>query len=218
MTRTEYYELVKKIAREQRALFSLTAYTVSLTDMRRIYKHYGIAIMLWPPMGINAAKGKTLKGAYQHIEGEPTVLISRNKPNWFRVVTMAHELKHHLMDFELASSRDSTCSITPENDFIEKGAELFAVELIFPEDDFRKHMDDRGVGVLSCTPEDIARLKHDTNTTLSHASLAKRATFLNYAESDAFKGVQWNKLDESIYGEPAYKRILRYRAGRVVSS
>lgn len=215
MTRTEYYQALKKLAREQRALFDLTTPTVTLTDMRRIYKHHGVSIMLWPPAGILVAKAKTIRGAYRHIEDEPTVLIDRNKPKEQRVFTMAHELKHHLADFVLVKSGASACIITPENDYIEKGAEIFAAEFIFPESDFRGYMAEKGVGEGQCTPETIVRLKHDTSTTLSHTSLAKRATFLGYAPPRSLDRIQWVKLSESLYGEPEYKRIQRYKKNRL---
>jgi Zn-dependent peptidase ImmA (M78 family) len=211
LTRTEYYNYLKKIAREQRALFNLNTPTVKLTDMRRAYKHHGVTVMLWPPKNMTVSKTKTIRGAYRHIEGEPTVLISRNKPKDQRVFTMAHELKHHLVDFELVKSGGSACVITEDNDYIEKGAEIFAAELIFPEEDFIEILAKNGTGKGQCTPETIVRLKHDTGTTLSHGSLAKRATFLKYADVGVLDNARWFKLDEAIYGEPVYKQIQRYR-------
>jgi len=168
--------------------------------------------MLWPPAGMQAKKAKTIRGAYRHIEGEPTVMIDRNKPPEQRVFTMAHELKHHLVDFDRVKDGSSACAITPENDYIEKGAEIFAAELIFPENDFRNHMTINGIGVGQCTPEIIVRLKYDTGATLSHASLAKRAEFLGYSQPGSLLGVRWVALRESIYGEPEYKRVQRYRS------
>jgi hypothetical protein len=46
---------------------------------------------------------------------------------------------------------------------------------------------------------------------LSYTGLAKRATFLGLAPPGSFDQVQWKKLEEHIFGEPAYKRFLRRR-------
>lgn len=92
--------------------------------------------------------------------------------------------------------------------------ELFAAELIFPEEDFRNYMAANRVGVNGCTPEVIVRLKHDTGTTLSHSSLAKRAVFLDYAQPSSLDKIQWVKLSESLYGEPMYKRLLHLERTR----
>jgi hypothetical protein len=94
---------------------------------------------------------------------------------------------------------------------IEIGAEVFAVELIFPEADFVAAMRAAAVGVGTCTPEDIVRLKRQTEATLSFTSLAKLATHLGFAAVGTLDGVQWKKLEERLYGEPLYKRLLRRR-------
>lgn len=211
MTRTEYYQLQKKLAREQRQLFELTSPVVTLTDLRRAYKHHGISITLWPPKNMSGTKAKKLRGSYHHIEGEPTVLISRNLPKEQRIFTMAHELKHHISDFKLVQSGASACTITEDNDYIEKGAEIFAAEFIYPENDFTSHLADSGIELGQCTAEDIVKLKRQTGTTLSYTSLGKRADILGYAPKGSLEKVRWIKLEESMFGEPVYKRIIRYR-------
>jgi hypothetical protein len=68
-----------------------------------------------------------------------------------------------------------------------------------------------GVGQGSCTAEALVRLKHDTRTTLSYAGIAKRAEFLGFVEPGCLAKVPWKKLEEQLYGEPLYKRLLRSR-------
>jgi hypothetical protein len=68
-----------------------------------------------------------------------------------------------------------------------------------------------GIGPRQCTPEVIVRLKHETQTTLSYAGLAKRAEFLNFAAAGSLAKVPWKKLEAQLYGEPVYKRLLRSR-------
>jgi hypothetical protein len=212
--RAEYYRRMRLLAQEQRTLFNLTSATVSLTEIRSIYKHYGVSITLWPPPGMNKAKPKKLRGSYHHIDGEPTVLVDRKLPKEQRVITMAHELKHHLEDFETVKAGASACHITEENNYIEIGAEIFAVELIYPDDNFVADIENLGVVIGECNAGHIVRLKEETGTALSYASLAKRAEFLGYATAGSLPKTGWIKLHEAIYGEPDYKRIQRYRAAK----
>ncbi len=117
----------------------------------------------------------------------------------------------HISDFELVKSGASACVITEDNDYIEKGAEIFAAEFIYPEDDFVAHLADRSIGLGQCTAEDIVQLKRQTGTTLSYTSLGKRADILGYAPRASLDKVRWIKLEETLFGEPVYKRIQRYR-------
>lgn len=199
MTRTEYYSRLKALAREVRAIYGLTTPKVTLTDMRRIYKAYGIAIKLWPH------RLKNLRGAYFKDENGPHVMIDKSLPAEQRIFTMAHELKHHLTDEIDAQRSDPPDDKEPK----EIGAEIFAAELIFPEQDFVEELSRRGIDPGKCTADDIVRLKRETGTTLSHGSLAKRSEFLKYAAPGTFVKVQWRRLEEQVYGEPLYKQIRR---------
>jgi hypothetical protein len=128
------------------------------------------------------------------------------------VFTMAHELKHHLVDRDLPVA---CCTQRNANEHIEIGAEVFAAEFIFPEADFLHSLAAKGVAAGTCTAQAIVHLKRDTRTTLSYAGLAKRATFLGLAPAGSLDGVRWKKLEEEIFGEAVYKRILRLRSGSI---
>lgn len=211
MNRSHYYEKMKGLAREVRAKYELATPRVMKSYMRKIYKEEGIKIDLWPFKndGNLFHNFKNLRGAYFHDECGTNVLLARSLPQDPAIFTMAHELKHHLVD------RDQqgfiVCDLSNENDVIEISAEVFAAELIFPEQDFADKMHDMGVEYGKCRPEDIVRIKRETETTLSYAGLSKRAVFLDFASQNAFKGVRWKKLEEELYGEPVYKRVQRYR-------
>jgi hypothetical protein len=56
----------------------------------------------------------------------------------------------------------------------------FAAELIFPEGEYSRILQAMGVPQGQCAPEMLVRLKHETQTTLSYAALAKRAEFLTF--------------------------------------
>jgi hypothetical protein len=173
------------------------------SDLRRIYKDRGIRIDFW------RHKLRDVRGAYFNDDLGRTVMLAAGLPDDPTIFTMAHELKHDLVDRD----RPVACCTEPKNDdYIEIGAEIFAAELIFPEADFIDRLTAAGVDRAACTAEHIVHLKHDSKTTLSYAGLAKRATFLGFALPGKLDGVKWKKLEEEIYGEPLYKKLLRRRS------
>jgi hypothetical protein len=204
MSRTEYYNELKELARSIRSEFGLITPRVMRSDLRRIYRDREIKIDLWPQ------KFRTLRGAYFNDENGATVMLAKGLPEDPMVFTMAHELKHHLRD---AGISVSYCDPSNEREPIEIGAEVFAAELIYPENDFARDMVERNIGFGKCHPADLVRLKRETRTTLSYSGLAKRAQFLGFSNSGALIGVKWKKLEEEIYGVPFYKQFRVRRFG-----
>src|SRR5262249_29310027 len=94
MKRSAYYQEMKALARQVRADHGLTTPRVLRSDLRRIYKHHGIRIDLWPH------RFKRLRGAYFFDDLGATVMLARGLPADPMVFTMGHELKHHLADRE----------------------------------------------------------------------------------------------------------------------
>lgn len=213
MNRSDYYRQLMELAREQRTLMGLNGARVLKSDLRKLFKQHGVQVDLWPMPGMASQKAlKNLRGAYMdHPESGPCVMISRDIPDEPQIFTMAHELKHHLTDKELITA---FCHEANVSDVLEIGAEVFAAELIYPQQLFADNLTDIGVERGSCTAQDIVKLKRETQTTLSYAGLEKRAEFLGFAPSGSLKGVKWKKLEESIYGEPVYKRVNRFRQQR----
>ena len=203
MSRSEYYQQLKKLARDTRAQFNLSSPRVLRSDLRRIYSAEGIRIDLWPH------KLKRLRGAYFNDELGPSVMLAKGLPEDPMVFTMGHELKHHLVDGALSLSY---CDSSNESNPVEIGAEIFAAELIYPDEDFRTALNDMGVSKGQCTPEILVRLKHETRTTLSYAGLAKRAEFMCFAPAGSLAKIRWKKLEEEIYGIPLYRLIQRRRS------
>jgi Zn-dependent peptidase ImmA (M78 family) len=202
MTRSDYYEQMKALARETRAKYDITTARVLRSDLRRVYRDQGIRIDLWP------YRMREVRGAYFHDDLGVTVMLVKRLPEDPMVFTMAHELKHHLVDRSLPVA---CCSDRNANQHIEIGAEVFAAEFIYPEQDFLDELARRGVTAGGCCAEALVRLKHDTRTTLSYTGLAKRATFLGIAPAGSLDGIRWKTLEEQIFGEPLYKRIRRRR-------
>ncbi len=200
MYRAQYYDELKALARGVRARFGLKTPRVLRSDLRRIYKAENIRIDLWP------YKFRGLRGAYFNDELGATVVLAKGLPEDPMVFTMAHELKHHLADRDLPISY---CDASNVSNPIEIGAEIFAAELIYPDNNCADDLVRMGVQPGCCTPEDIVRLKHDTRTTLSYAGIAKRCEFMGFSRPGAFAGVKWKKLEVSLYGLPIYKRVRR---------
>lgn len=195
--RYAYYEELKELARREREKHGLTTPRVLRSDLRRIYGSYGVKIDLWPH------RLRNIRGAYFNDDLGPTVMLRKGLPEDPMVFTMAHELKHHLVD------RDSGlayCDTSNEREPIEIGAEVFAAEFIYPEQTFAVDITVIGAGSGHCTAEMIVRLKHETRTTLSYAGLAKRAVWLGFADTRTFANVPWKKLETSLYGVPFFKR------------
>lgn len=201
MTKTEYYGSLRALARRVRKEHGLTTPRVMLTDLRRIYKAYDLKVRLWK------APLKGVRGSYLNDDLGAEVMVNGNLPTEQRIFTMAHELKHHLVDEVGAVNGDA-----PYGDPIEVGAEIFAAELIYPEQDYIRDLQRMDITPANFTPDSIVHLKRRTRTTLSFTSLAKRAEFLGYAAKGSLAKIQWKKLEESLYGEPEYKRIQRFRA------
>ena len=206
MNRSAYYDQMKVLAREVRVSHGVTTPKVTLTIMRQIYKTYGIKIKLWPH------RLKKLKGAYFNDETGPHVMIDGNLPVEQRIFTMAHELKHHLADRPDSHNSDPQHEKEP----VEIAAEVFAAELIFPDQDFASSLALMNIQEGGCTARDIVRLKHESETTLSYAGMAKKAEFLGFASLGSLtsSGVRWMTLRDEIYGEPIYKKFDRMRKGK----
>ncbi len=202
MSRFAYYNEMKKLARETRDKYGLDSPRVLRSHLRKIYRNEEIKIDLWPH------RLREVRGAYFNDHLGASVMLVKSLPEDPMVFTMAHELKHHLVDRALPVA---CCSDRNINEHIEIGAEIFAAELIFPEQDFLNALAAEGITAGKCCPESIVHLKHDTRTTLSYAGLAKRAVFLGLSPAGSLDHIQWKKLEEKIFGEPVYKRILRHR-------
>ncbi len=207
MSRTAYYNELKALARQKRLEFGLTTPKVTLTDLRRICKAEGITVRKW--------KGplKGVRGQYSNDHLGIEIMVNANLPPEQRIITIAHELKHHFAGDEAANQTDEA-SKEPS----EIGAEIFAIELIYPEQDFLADLKGMGVTRENFTAEAIVRLKRQSTTTLSFTCLAKRSEFHGFAEKGSLSKVQWKKMEERMFGEPDYKRIRRYKARRASGS
>lgn len=197
MKRHDYYEELKSLARQVREKYALRTSRVLRSDLRRIYKAHGIKFEKWP-------LSPKIRGAYFNDDCGIHIVIAESLRDDPAVFTMAHELKHHLVD---AASGRWFCASANEKEPIEIGAEVFAAELIFPEADFVAEMRALGVEPGGCTPEHIVRLKEITKTTLSHRGLCKRAEWLRFAVAGSLDRVpSWTAVRDRVFGPPPWRR------------
>lgn len=198
------YAEARQLAREIRAKYGLNSARVMVADLRKIYRKEGIdRVDYWDKF-----KSTKIKGAYFSDDIGKTVVINKKiiKQTEPKVFTMAHELKHHLLDKVVGVS---FCSDDNEKAQLERAADAFASELIYPVAMFTQDMKNRDITHGSCTAEDVVRLKHETQTTLSHSALALRAARLGYCDMTILKA-RWHKLRDELY--PQYMQYRKVSA------
>jgi Zn-dependent peptidase ImmA (M78 family) len=204
MGRFDYYEELKQAARGLRVQYGLESAKVTRSELRRIYKDQGIRIDYWPgPL-------KNIRGAYFRDDIGATVMVAKGLPVEPTIFTLAHELKHHVCD-----DRDKAALVAAVlgKSALDIGAEVFAAELIFPEELFHCWVAQVRCGDGDLSERDIVRLKHESETTLSYTSIRKRAEWLHYIPKGSYLRTLWRKLEEQIFGPPVYKQILARRSG-----
>ena len=123
-----------------------------------------------------------------------TVMLAQNLPHDPMVFTMAHELKHFLVDRSL---RVSYCDQSNITNRIEVGAEIFASEFLFPDQYFVQYMQQMQVKRRECSAQTIVDLKRTTRTSLSYKGLAIKAERLGYAPRGSLSSYTgWRKLEQ----------------------
>jgi len=200
------YEQLKKLARQKRLEFSVTTSDLGLKKVREIYKTEGITIDAWklPPR---------IRAVYMCEDGDPSVLISQTLPKEPKLFSLVHELKHHYLDRESIASGKIRCGDYNANQEIEIGAEVFAAEFIYPEREFLECISSLGIQHGKCTKEDVVRLKRACRAPVSYTFLRKQLERMGFAHPGDFARVQFQKLEEQMFGLPIYKQpwFIRYR-------
>lgn len=186
MRDTGYYYDMRELALEVRTRNGVEGADVSMREMWRIYCAEGIE-------GFDFRRGfKDLRGAYFNDDCGVTVMLAGGLPDEPTIFTMAHELKHHLVDSKIGSV---FCRTDEQTRRIEIGAEVFAAELIYPERDFVYDLFRLLRGMpQTVSPELLVELKRTTQTTLSYAALAKRTVLLRLADEKPFRNARWGRL------------------------
>lgn len=189
MRDTGYYYALRELALKVRTRNGINGASLSMREMWRIYREEGIEKLdFWH--GFN-----DLRGAYFNDDCGVTVMLAGGLPDEPTIFTMAHELKHHLVDSNVGTV---LCRTDDQTRRVEVGAEVFAAELIYPEKDFVYDFFRLLRGMpKSLGPELLVELRRKTRTTLSYAALAKRSVLLRLAREETFRNVRWGMLERA---------------------
>ena len=95
MIHKAYYRNMQALALEVRKRHGLTRADTSIKQMWKVYRAEGIErIDFWPNL-------KHIRAAYFNDECGVSVMLARGLPDEPTIFSMAHELKHHLVDKDL---------------------------------------------------------------------------------------------------------------------
>ena len=193
MKHTGYYYEMRELAQEARARNGIEGPDVSMREMWRTYRTEGID-------ELHFRHGfKQLRGAYFNDEYGVTVMLAGGLPDEPTIFTMAHELKHHLVDSKAGTV---VCRSDEQTRRVEIGAEVFAAEFIYPEKDFVYDLFRLLRGMpQTVNAEVLVELKRRTETTLSYAALAKRSILLKLTDEMALREARWGELERQARNE-----------------
>jgi Zn-dependent peptidase ImmA (M78 family) len=193
---------LKSLARKKREEFCVATAAFGLREVRAIYKAEGIRIDYWP-------LSYKIKAIYMCADGDYSVAVQRALPDEPKLFALVHELKHHYRDQEIIQGGMISCGDYNANELIEKGAEVFAAEFIYPETEF---LDDiRPLGITHWRAEDLVRFKREQcKAKVSYRYLCKRLERLGLIARGEFTQVKFQKLEESMFGIP-FHRLQRRR-------
>ena len=197
------YDIVKKLAQEKRQLFDIKTGDVSLSKLRSIYKQEGIRI------DQTHLKIRNLRAAYFNDTNGCSVLLNKKLPKPAKIFSLTHELKHHYLDKQKLGE-GIFCSLSYGNEpLIEKTAEVFAAEFIWPQDEFLSVANSFGIKI-GCLPEEIISFKRSITLPISYKFLQKRLEFFNFISKGQYKNVKFQKLERDLYGIPFYLRKFNH--------
>jgi Zn-dependent peptidase ImmA (M78 family) len=194
VARSAYYENLKSLALEKRAEFGVKTDAFGLRELRNIYKHEHIRIDYWPLT-------YKIKALYMCDDGECSVAVQRRIPDEPKLFALVHELKHHYCDRQALGSGVIPCGDYDANELIEKGAEVFAAEFIYPEKEFFNDIEKSQV--ITWDAEHVVYFKRNNcRAKVSYQFIRKRLERMGIIEPGCFRGVQFQKLEQELFGMP----------------
>jgi Zn-dependent peptidase ImmA (M78 family) len=191
---------MRTLANEKRQLHEVKSAKLDLPFMARIYKAEGIKI------DRRNLRGYRIRASYFCDNNDFSVLLKNNMPREPKIFALAHELKHHYVDQSSIIDGNIRCGDYNSNELVEKTAEVFAAEFIYPESDMLQDAKEMGLDVGACSAEDIVRFKAKRFAPVSYTFIVKRFEWFGYFERGAYDKVQFKKLEEKVYGPPIYKQ------------
>lgn len=197
MSRSAYYQELKKLAREKRVEHRVDTGAFGLLEVRAIYKQEGIRLDHWP-------LPRKVKALYMCEDGDCSVALQWTLPYEPKLFALIHELKHHYCDRAALGAGVIHCGDYDANEVIEKGAEVFAAEFIYPEAEFAADLQSARITVHQAS--DVVEVKRFCKAKVSYRYICKRLERLGLVNPGQFDGVQFQKLEDKIYSVPFYRR------------
>ena len=208
-----YYREMRSLALAKRVEHCVETQLLDIKFMQGIYKTEGIKIDRWDT-------SPRIRAAYLCESNDYSVLLNKNLPREPKLFSMAHELKHHYADQSSLKSGNIKCGDYNANKVIEIGAEIFAAEFIYPEDEMKDLLDELGINHENCTPQKIVEFKRVCPGIVSYSFLVKRFEWFGLYEQRMHKDIMFQKLEEQMYGLPIYKQpwFIAHRAKKKLIS
>jgi Zn-dependent peptidase ImmA (M78 family) len=197
MSRRAYYEELQQLAHQKRAEHGVDTASLGLREVRSIFKKEGIRIDHWP-------LPRKIKALYMCDDGDCSVAVQPNLPYEPKLFALIHELKHHYRDRAALGAGVIHCGDYDANELIEKGAEVFAAEFIYPESEFADDFD--AFGLTLREPSDVVEFKRSCKAKVSYRFICKRLERLGRISPGQFDDIQFQKLEREIHGVPFYLR------------
>ena len=164
------YERLKELAREKRLEHDVETLSFGLRKIREIYKACGIIID-------SRELPQAIRAIYMCDGGDPSVLVNKRLPAVPKLFSLVHELKHHYCDQAAIENGEIRCGDYNANRAIEIGAEVFAAEFIYTENEFLNHAGELGFVRNKLSPEDVVRLR---NRVAPKSAISSFRSGLNY--------------------------------------
>lgn len=205
--RTAYYLKMRALAREKRILYNVETDKLNIPFLERIYKKEQIKI------DRRRMRGNKIRATYFCDDGDCSILLNQSLPRAPKMFALAHELKHHYVDQQLIMDGRIRCGDYNRNEFIEKSAEVFAAEFIYPEAEMRALAASMGIDARTCAKEKVVEFKRACPACVSYIFVVKRFERFGFCPKGAYDGVKFQNLEEEIYGVPPYKQEWLKRRG-----
>lgn len=191
---------MRALALEKRRLYEVETDKLNVRFIQRIYRREGIKI------DRRVLRGNKIRASYFCDDGDCSFLLKKDLPPAPKLFALAHELKHHYEDQQLIRDGVIECGDYNRNEFIEKSAEVFAAEFIYPESEMRELAASMGINAQTCTPERIIDFKRACPACVSYTFIVKRFERFGFCPKGVYQDVHFQNLEEEIHGLPFYKQ------------
>src|SRR5260370_41110470 len=159
MVQLDSNDELQQFGREKRVNYGVDTASFGLQEVRTIYKEEGIRLEHWP-------LPRKIKALYMCDDGCCSVALQKSLPYEPKLFALVHELKHHFCDQAALGAGVIHCGDYDANELIEKAAEVFAAEFIYPEAKFAEDLVSFGLTVWQ--PENVVMLKRRCKAKVSY--------------------------------------------------